>query len=163
MDDMKNFQKVLTRYSTQKGIEEYTICGQDFSAFHTFASDGLLPLFVRKAKEITDQGSLHPLYVSSGFSIDKDPKALSGEVVCIDPCNSNKALALFLIVEVIHERLEISETITKQNSSFLSDDRKIRLDGMLGTYNLEELNQGRSSGNANTFLRAATSPNAVGI
>lgn len=163
MKSMKDIQSILAEYSTLNGASDYSIGGQSFSAHHAFACDGLLPLFVRKAQEITTQLNFKKLFSDTGLDLRKDQNALTGSEACFKEGPYNHALGLLLIVEVIHSQIELAVVIA--NSNNVGADipmTTVPLDGMLDTYNLEELNQGRSSDSISPILKAAISQNAVG-
>lgn len=160
---MEEIQKLLTTYSKNLGVNEYEISGQTFSAHHAFSADGLLPLFLQKAKEVSEQLKYEKLYESSGFQLVKDHSSLTGERVDIKQGSFNRAMGIMLIVDVIHSELDMTKIIKSAISDDVSNINSLSLNGILETYSLDELNQGKESGNQNPFMKAALSNNAVGI
>lgn len=161
--NIARLQNTLAHYSKDLGANQFYIGGAEFSASSTFAANGLMPLFIRRAQQVLNYANFTSISNSLGFHVVADNKALVGERCIASNDSPNMALTLLALADVVHERLDISKRIQMSNTISPAGN-SVSLDGMLDTSELQDIGQNSkleesALSSSNPFMIAARKSN----
>ncbi|MFA0809404.1 hypothetical protein [Microbulbifer epialgicus] len=102
----------LTNYANSIGIDTTFLKDSKFTVGECMEGNGLLPLFIERAKQIQDASGLTDIPgVGIDLKVEEDIKGLLVTRVVMNKNNLHLSSNLAFLVEVLHESIDLTKTL----------------------------------------------------